>query len=74
MNVIEEMRDRLTQRFAGVTKPLAGIRVTANDMPRLPQSNIRTPSVRYEGAGRPRKEEQTLPPIEKPKNIWQGWN
>ena len=70
MNPIEEMRTRLTERFAGATKPLSGIRVTANDMPRLPQSRIRQPKVKYDNAGRPPKTQETLP---KKKSIWEGW-
>jgi hypothetical protein len=68
---IEEMRTRLTERFSGNRKPLAGIRVTANDMPRAPQSNLRSMKLRYDKVGRPAKKEQELPPIKK--NIWQGW-
>lgn len=74
MNPIEEMRERLTQRFGGAVKPLQGFRVTANNMPRLPQSKIPSPKVKYDRVGRPSKAEKELPPIKKPKNIWGGWS
>lgn len=52
MNKIQEMRDRLSQGFNGGSKPLR-FRVTANDMPRLPQSNIRNSWEKYNRSGRP---------------------
>jgi len=55
MNVIEDMRERLAERFRGPRKPLHGFRVTANDMPRLPQSHIPGPKPSYDRAGRPSK-------------------
>lgn len=68
MNVIEEMRQRLTERFSGNMKPIQGFRVTADNTPRLPQSRIPSPKVKYEKAGRPPK--SNLP---EKKNIWGGW-
>lgn len=73
MNVIDEMRDRLTERFRGAAKPLSGFRVTANNMPRLPQSKIPQPRPRYDRVGRPPKAQKELPPLKKPKNIFEGW-
>ena len=65
-NVIEEMRDRLTERFSQpFKKPIQGLRITANDMPRMPQSRIPNPKPKYDMPGRP--------PIKKPKDIFGGW-
>ena len=79
MNPIEEMRQRLSERFAGPVKPLKGltIRPTANNAPRLPQSNIPNPRAKQERVGRPMKEEDIYKPpkIErtKPRDVWGGW-
>ena len=69
-NLIQETRDRLSQRFSGDKKPLQGLRVTANDMPRLPQSNIRNSRERHLSRGRP-----SLPdsPMRDFKKDWEGW-
>ena len=75
-NPIEEMRDRLSQRFGGATKPIQGLRVTANDMPRLPQSNIPSSKARQDRVGRPSvKPSQDNVPLQrkKPRDIWGGW-
>ena len=64
MNPIQEMRDRLSQGD-GAIKPIRGLRVTADDSPRLPQSNIASSRERHESAGRPvqpqRLGEQPIP-------------
>jgi hypothetical protein len=81
MNAIEDMRERLTEEFNGGMKPLKGLSVssvfrpTANDMPRLPQSNIPNPKPKYEHAGRPSKETKPGTPLyrKKPRDIWGGW-
>ena len=64
MNAIEEMRQRLQERFRGGRKPLKGYdvsympqRVTQNVAPRMPQSQIPSPKPRYSRAGRPTKSE-----------------
>lgn len=67
-NSVQEMRDRLSQRFAGTRKPIQGLRVTANDMPRLPQSNIRASKERHLSRGRP-----SLPDSPMKKKDWGGW-
>jgi len=82
-NSIQDMRDRLTKRFSGVAKPIEGVKITqfrptANNAPRLPQSTIPSPKVRYDKVGRPAKAEGRLPeniPLErkKPRDIWGGW-
>ena len=81
MNPIQEMRKRLTEGFNGGMKPLEGLAVTsvfrptANNAPRLPQSNIPTPRPRYDSAGRPSKESRPETPLfrKKPRNIFGGW-
>ena len=81
MNLIEEMRERLTEQFTGAAKPLKGLRVssvfrpTANDMPRMPQSRIPNPKPQYDRPGRPSKEEKPEPQLyrKKPRDIWGGW-
>ena len=78
MNLIDEMRDRLTERFSGTLKPIQGLRVTANNMPRMPQSKIPNPKVKYDRAGRPPTTNKPLPenvPLQrkKPRDIWGGW-
>ena len=50
-NPIIEMRERLR----GGYKSSPQIRVTADDSPRLPQSNISSPKPKYSRAGRPAK-------------------
>lgn len=80
-NPIEDMRERLSEQFRGDVKPLKGLSVfsvfrpTANDMPRLPQSNIPEPKPRYERPGRPSKESKPEPQLfrKKPRDIWGGW-
>lgn len=77
-NPIEEMRDRLSQKFGGATKPIQGLRVTANDAPRLPQSNIASSKARQDKVGRPSVKPRQLPdnvPLQrkKPRDIWGGW-
>ena len=67
-NLIQDMRDRLSQGFSGTRKPLQGLRVTANDMPRLPQSNIRSSRERQLSRGRP-----SLPDSPMKKKDWKGW-
>ena len=47
---IQEMRDKLSRRF--FSKPVR-FRVTADDSPRLPQSNIQNPREKYDRPGRP---------------------
>ena len=79
MNAIEDMRLRLTEAFSN-KRPLQGLSVssvfrpTANDMPRLPASNIPNPKTKYDTVGRPPKEnkEQSLY-RKKPRDIWGGW-
>ena len=49
-------------------------RPTANDMPRLPASNIPTPRPKYDTVGRPPKEKKADPLYrKKPRNIFGGW-
>lgn len=80
-NPIEDMRERLSEQFRGAAKPLKGLSVssvfrpTANDMPRLPQSNIPSPKPRYDTPGRPSKESKPEPQLfrKKPRDIWGGW-
>ena len=82
-NSIREMRQRLKGGFSGGMKPLEGLEVTsvfrptANDSPRLPQSNIPTPKPRYDRAGRPPRETDIYKPPEvfrkKPTDIFGGW-
>jgi len=36
-------------------KPIQGLRVTADDSPRLPQSRIPSPKVKHDRLGRPMK-------------------
>ena len=80
-NPIEDMRERLSEQFRGATKPLEGLSVssvfrpTANDMPRLPQSTIPEPKLRYDRPGRPSKETRPEPQLfrKKPRDIWGGW-
>jgi hypothetical protein len=49
-------------------------RPTANDMPRLPASNIPTPRPRYDHVGRPPGKSKEQPLFRKrPRNIWDGW-
>ena len=57
-NAIEDMRNRLSERFRGVATPLEGLRIlnvppTANMAPRMPQSNIPSQKSRYSQPGRP---------------------
>jgi len=81
MNPIEDMRERLSERFRGARKPLKGysvssvFRPTANDMPRPPQSSIPNPKPRYDKAGRPSKESKPEPQLfrKKPENIFGEW-
>lgn len=81
MNAIEDMRQRLTEAFSGSKKPLKGMNVssvfrpTANDMPRLPASNIAKPKPKYDNVGRPPTGKSTEQPLfrKKPRNIWDGW-
>jgi hypothetical protein len=54
-NPISEMRDRLSERFTVSAKPIKGLRVTANDAPRLPQSTLASPKVKHDRPGRPSK-------------------
>lgn len=73
MNAIEEMRQRLVEEFSKPLKPMGGMsltpfRITANDMPRMPQSNIPTEKARYSRAGRPSKVEP-----QKFRTNWEGW-
>lgn len=81
-NPIEDMRERLKGNFIGVTKPLKGLgitafRPTANDIPRLPQSNIPSPKPKYDSPGRPSKGTDIYKAPElhrkKPRDIWGGW-
>ncbi len=80
-NPIEDMREWLSEQFSGAAKPLKGLgvssvfRPTANDMPRLPQSNIPNPKDRYERPGRPSKETRPETPLfrKKPRDIFGGW-
>lgn len=53
MNPIEEMRNRLVEKFSVARKPIQGLRITADDSPRLPQSTIPSPKVRHDRPGRP---------------------
>lgn len=69
-NLIQDMRDRLSQGFGGDKKPLQGLRVTANDMPRLPQSNIRNSREKYLSRGRPQLPDS---PMRDFKKDWGGW-
>jgi len=79
-NPIGDMRQRLTERL-GRGKSAQGFgvssvfRPTANDMPRLPQSNIPSPKPRYDSPGRPSKATKSEPSLfrKKPKDIWGGW-
>ena len=76
MNVIEEMRDRLTEKFSQPMKsPLQGLRVTADNMPRMPQSKIPHTKPKYDTVGRPPKKELPEVPLyrKKPRDIWGGW-
>jgi hypothetical protein len=77
-DLIQEMRDRLVERFSGTKKPIQGLRVTADNTPRLPQSRIPTSRPRYDIAGRPPKVTKSLPenvPLQrkKPRDIFGGW-
>lgn len=76
MNQIEDMRARLSNRFRGNRKPLQGFNVTANNMPRSPQSSIPHSKPKYDTVGRPSgKHLPENPPLyrEKPKDIFGGW-
>ena len=82
-NPVQDMRDRLSERFRGVSKPLGGLRITeyrptANNAPRLPQSTIPSPKARQDRVGRPSVKPSQLPenvPLQrnKPRDIWGGW-
>ena len=80
-NPIGDMRQRLTERFGRGKASTQGFgvssvfRPTANDMPRLPQSNIPSPKARYDSPGRPSKETKPVTPLfrKKPRDIWGGW-
>ena len=79
-NPVEDMRERLSGRLRGAAKPLKGLgitsfRPTANDMPRLPQSNIPSTRARYDRPGRPPKETRPETPLfrKKPRGIFGGW-
>jgi len=80
-NPIGDMRQRLSERLSGGKKPSQGFgvssvfRPTANDMPRLPQSNIPSPKTSYDSPGRPSKETKPESPLfrKKPRDIWGGW-
>ena len=81
-NPIRDMRDRLTESLSGNAKPnkgykLTGFRPTANDMPRLPQSNIPSPKQSYDRVGRPSKGTDIYKAPElyrkKPRDIFGGW-
>ena len=76
-NLIGDMRDRLSERFRGATKPLNGFRVTGNNTPRMPQSKIPKPKDRYDTPGRPSKTKKLPEPPslerKKPRDIWGGW-
>jgi hypothetical protein len=74
-DLIQEMRDRLSEKFSGaMKKPIQGLQVvTANNIPRLPQSKIPSPRPRYEKAGRPPEAKRQLPNIPRKKDIWGGW-
>ena len=80
-NPIEDMRERLSEQFGGLIKPPKGFSVssvfrpTANDMPRLPQSNIPSTRARYDRPGRPPKETRPETPLfrKKPRDIFGGW-
>lgn len=73
-NPIEEMRNRLVEEFSRPLQPNKGLslspfrRETANDMPRMPQSNIPNQKAKYYRAGRPPKAEP-----QKFKKSWEGW-
>jgi len=79
-NPIGDTRQRLTEQLSR-GKPSQGFgvssvfRPTANDMPRLPQSNIPNAKPRYDSSGRPAKNTKPEPPLfrKKPQNIWGGW-
>jgi len=81
MNVIEDMRERLSEQFRGAAKPLKGLRVesvfrpTANNMPRMPQSRIPEPKPKYDKPGRPSRETKPEPQLfrKKPRDIFGGW-
>ena len=73
MNAIDNMVERWKEEFNGIRKPLRGldinrIRPTANNAPRLPQSQIPSPKPQYSSPGRPKKEE---PP--KIRRTWEGF-
>ena len=80
-NPIEDMRERLSENFRGAAKPLKGLSVssvfrpTANDMPRLPQSNIPSTKPRYDRPGRPSKGTPPEPSLfrKEPRDIFGGW-
>ena len=79
-NPLRDMRERLSENFRGAAKPLKGLEVssvfrpTANNEPRLPQSNIPSPKPRYDSVGRPPKEKkETSLYRKKPENIFGGW-
>ena len=80
MNVIEDMRQRLTESFSGINKPLKGMNVssvfrpTANNMPRSPRSSIPDPKPKFDTPGRPATAKKSEPLFrEKPKDIFGGW-
>jgi hypothetical protein len=82
-NSIQDMRDRLSERFGRASTPLKGLKLTeyrptANNAPRLPQSTIPSPKARQDRVGRPSVETRQLPenvPLtrKKPRDIWGGW-
>ena len=82
-NPVEDMRNRLSQRFSRASTPLEGLKLTeyrptANNAPRLPQSTIPSPKARQDRVGRPSVEARQLPenvPLQrtKPRDIWGGW-
>ena len=62
MNAIQDMRKRLVEEFSqgfvpmkGLDVATSGLRVTRNDAPRFPQSNVKSEKVEYTQAGRPPK-------------------
>jgi len=79
-NPIEDMRERLSERFRGARKPLKGLRIispTANNTPRMPQSNLPRTKDRHDRVGQPSKSETRLPENKpfrkKPRDIFGGW-